>query len=188
MQSMIPHYKCFQRMFSYQCWRVQYTLHRQVWNMQQPIPEFWTDQTARPQTIKYVQSRRSNFRQDSIQWMTHSQHWYHLRTTLCTWEICPATVFILQPRICVWANPSCTVMRAMLSWVVSNKMDQLQANISRECCFLCDRAAFTCLALIPGAGNNFKLLSIYFDLYVVFHELGLLGTAVGCRGFVQTLN
>ena len=115
MQSIIPHYKCFQRMFSYQCWRVQYTLHRQVWNMQQPISEFWTDQTARPQTIKYVQSRRSNFRQDSIQWMTHSQHWYHLRTTLCTWEICLTTVFILQPRICVWANPSCTVMRAMLS-------------------------------------------------------------------------
>ena len=73
--------------------------------------------------------------------------------------------------------------------VVSNKMDHLQANISREGCFVCDRAAFTCLALIPGAGNNFKLLSIYFDLYVVvFHELGLLGTAVGCRGFVQTLN
>ena len=79
---------------------------------------------------------------------------------------------------------------------VSNKMDQLQANISRECCFVCDRAAFTCLALIPGAGNNFKFLSIYFDLCVgvtgvVCHQLGLLGTdlhAVVCGGFVETLS
>ena len=51
-------------------------------------------------------------------------------------------------------------------------------------------------AQVLQAGDSLKLLSIYVDLCVDAtgvgcHQLGLLGTdlhAVGCRGFVETLN
>ena len=51
-------------------------------------------------------------------------------------------------------------------------------------------------AQILEASDCLKLLSIYFDLFVdaagvVCHQLGLLGIdlhAVGCGGFVETLN
>ena len=49
------------------------------------------------------------------------------------------------------------------------------------------------IAQVLGVCNYLKLLSIYFDLLVegVCHQLGFLGTdlyAVGCGGFVETLN
>ena len=51
-------------------------------------------------------------------------------------------------------------------------------------------------AKVQEACDCFKLLSIYYNLcvyatVVVCHQLGLLGTdlhAVGCGGFVKTLN
>ena len=52
------------------------------------------------------------------------------------------------------------------------------------------------ILVVLAACDCLKLLSIYFDFLVdaadvVCHQLGLFGTdlhAIGCRGFVETLN
>ena len=71
------------------------------------------------------------------------------------------------------------------------------------CCCLCYPVEYLRLGALVGyktqvleACDCFKLLSIYFDLFVdatgvVCHQLGLLSTglhAVGCGGFVEMLN
>ena len=72
------------------------------------------------------------------------------------------------------------LLLSVLSWTVAQACNPHQLSLSP----------------VLEACDCFKLLSIYFDLCVdatgvCFHQLGLLGTdlhAVGCGGFVETLN
>ena len=98
--------KCFRRTFNSQCCKV-------VCNLIQPIREFWTNQTARPQTIKYVQSSFISETTMCSAWLIHNigiiAEPLFAPAKFVWQQFC-----LQQERRFVGAIQSCTVVRAVL--------------------------------------------------------------------------
>ena len=167
MHSMIPYYKCFRGTFN----SVQYTLHWPVCDLQPSIRELGTNPTARPYTIKYVQSR---FISNGV-WLIDNIA-FIVKQLFAPWKFLSQPFRLQQLTRSVSTIESCTLMGAVLPVMRSTSYKRIRA-MSGFCFFLSVRvirAAFACLSyntLPVSITQNVMYVRLQKDAVESFHSI-----------------
>ena len=122
MHSMIPYYKCFRGTFN--------SLHWPVCDLQPSIRELGTNPTARPYTIKYVQSR---FISNGV-WLIDNIA-FIVKQLFAPWKFLSQPFRLQQVTRSVSTIESCTLMGAVLPVIRSTSNKRIRA-MSGFCFFL----------------------------------------------------